>query len=66
MATIMQVVKTNINNKEINVMFDSGSDRSFITEDCAKSLQLDCVGRENVSVTCFADERKVTSDRFMN
>ena len=31
-TTVMQVVKTSINNKEVNVMFDSGSDRSFIRE----------------------------------
>ena len=36
MTTVMQVVKANMAGAEVNIMFDSGSDRSFISLDCAK------------------------------
>ncbi|GFR71744.1 Gypsy retrotransposon integrase-like protein 1 [Elysia marginata] len=62
MTTIMQVVKTNLKGKEINVMFDSGSDRSFITQACAKDLKLDCVDKEHVSFACFGDKNPQKED----
>ena len=57
-TTVMQVVKTSVNNRDVyvNVMFDSGSDRSFIREGCVKSLGLECVDKEVVSLACFGDK----------
>ncbi|RUS68645.1 hypothetical protein EGW08_023593 [Elysia chlorotica] len=59
MSTVMQVVHTQINGVDVNVMFDSGSDRSFVTTACANKLGLMKVGKENISYCCFAEEERV-------
>ena len=45
---------------EANVLFDEGSQSSFITEDVAKKLQLESHGKESLSISGFGDkERRV-------
>ncbi|KAK3770051.1 hypothetical protein RRG08_043209 [Elysia crispata] len=40
LKTVMQVVKTKIHGVGVNVMFDSGADRSFVTKTCGDKLGL--------------------------
>ena len=55
--TIMQVVKTKIEGVGLNVMFDSGSDRSFISAKCARKLKLKAIEFEMVKFSCFSEEK---------
>ena len=56
-TTIMQVVKTEIEGVGLNVMFDSGSDRSFISAKCAHKMKLKAVDSEKVNFACFSEEK---------
>ena len=47
-TTIMQVIKTKIEGVGLNVMFDSGLDRSFISAKCAHKLKLKAIDFEMV------------------
>ena len=50
----------------VNVMFDSGSDRSFVTLECARKLDLQSVGKESLAYCCFGENesRKGKRDVF--
>ena len=63
-TTIMQVVKTVIGGVEVNVMFDSGSDRSFITSSCAQRLNLNVVGQETLNYCRFAEKTQVRDGKL--
>ena len=56
-TTIMQVIKTKIEGVGLNVMFDSGSDRSFISAKCAHKLKLKAIDFEMVKFACFSEEK---------
>ncbi|KAK3731737.1 hypothetical protein RRG08_035406 [Elysia crispata] len=62
-TTIMQVVKTKIAGAEVNVMFDSGSDRSFVTLECARKLDLQSVGKESLAYCCFGENESRKGER---
>lgn len=64
--TVMQVVKTYIKGVEVNVMFDSGSDRSFITDTCAKKLGLEVTKQEYLQYSCFGNQNKVYDGKPKN
>ena len=55
--TLMQVVKTKIKDTSVNVLFDSGSDRSFISKTCVKSLKLKPVDNECLSFCPFGQSQ---------
>ena len=67
MTTVMQVVKTAIAGVEVNVMFDSGSDRSFITLECARKMKLEKIGKEPLEYICFGERtlRKGEKDVYV-
>ena len=59
-TTVMQVVKTKLQSKggkivEANVLFDGGSDLSFVTQDLVKKLDLKKSGEETFSFSGFGD-----------
>ncbi|GFR66710.1 transposon Ty3-G Gag-Pol polyprotein [Elysia marginata] len=54
-STVMQVVRAVIDGNEFNVLFDCGSDRSFITVGCAKRMKLKCIGKETLTYCCFGE-----------
>ena len=60
----MQVVKTKINGVGVNVMFDSGADRSFVTKTCADKLGLRNMGKKSLTYCCFAEEETVREDKL--
>ena len=55
--TLMQCVKTSLNGWNVYVLFDTGSDRSYITNTCAKRLKLTCIGEEVLSFSGFAAQQ---------
>ena len=67
MTTVTQVVKTAIAGAEINVLFDSGSDSSFITLECAMKLKLEKIGKELLDYICFGEitSRKGEKDVYV-
>ena len=59
-TTVMQVVKAKLQSKggkivEANVLFDGGSDLSFVTQDLVKKLDLKKSGEETFSFSGFGD-----------
>ena len=59
-TTVMQVVKAKLQSKggkivEANVLFDGGSDLSFVTQDLVKKLDLKKSGEERFSFSGFGD-----------
>ena len=59
-TTVMQVVKAKLQSKggkivEANVLFDGGSDLSFVTQDLVKKLDLKKSGEETSSFSGFGD-----------
>ena len=62
--TVMQVVKTKINGVGVNVMFDSGADRSFVTKTCADKLGLRNMGKKSLTYCCFAEEGTVRKEKL--
>ena len=60
----MQVVKTKINGVDVNVMFDSGADRSFVTKTCADKLGLRNMGKKSLTYCCFAEEGTVRKEKL--
>ena len=57
-STLMQCVKTSLAGcNNVYVLFDSGSDRSYITVDCAKRLKLNCIGEEVLTFSGFAAQQ---------
>lgn len=72
MHTVMQTVHTDLGGKRVAILFDSGSDRSFISRDLAHSLHLPVVRQESVFFSCFGESnvrenkprnvRKLTGD----
>ena len=56
--TVMQTVHTELKGRRVAILFDSGSDRSFISKDLAKSLKLPVVRQESVSFACFGEPNK--------
>ena len=57
--TVMQTVHTELKGRRVAILFDSGSDRSFISKDLAKSLKLPVVRQESVSFACFGEPNKL-------
>ena len=57
--TVMQTVHTELEGRRVAILFDSGSDRSFISKDLAKSLKLPVVRQESVSFACFGEPNKL-------
>lgn len=55
LSTVMQVVHAKICGTDVSIMFDSGSDRSFVTNECAKKLKLKVVKRELLQYNCFGE-----------
>ena len=49
LKTVMQVVKTKIHGVGVNVMFDSGADRSFVTKTCGDKLGLRNMGKKSLT-----------------
>lgn len=56
-VSVMQVVSADINNEKCTVLFDTGSDKSYITTSCVKRLKPKYVGNENVAYACFGEKR---------
>ena len=59
-TTVMQVVKAKLQSKggkivEANMLFDGGSDLSFVTQDLVKKLDLKKSGEETFSFSGFGD-----------
>ncbi|RUS75782.1 hypothetical protein EGW08_016443 [Elysia chlorotica] len=52
-STLMQVVRTHVGGHPLNVLFDSGSDFSYIREDAAKRLKLVKVGSQCTTIAAF-------------
>ena len=57
-STLMQVVRGKVNNTDITILFDTGSDRSFIRNDTAKKLNLSNKGKETLSLSTFGDNNR--------
>ena len=55
----MQTVHTELKGRRVAILFDSGSDRSFISKDMAKSLKLPVVRQESISFACFGEPNKL-------
>ena len=64
LKTVVQVVKTKINGVGVNVMLDSGADRSFVTKPCADKLGLRNIGKKSLTYCCFAEEETVGEEKF--
>ena len=60
-------MKTAIAGAEVNVLFDSGSDRSLITLECARKLKLEKIGKEPLEYICFGEmtSRKGEKDVYV-
>lgn len=56
--TIMQVVQTQIRGQIINVLFDSGSDRSFVKSSTAAKLGLQPIGKECLALSSFGGHKQ--------
>ena len=56
--TVIQVVKTKINGVGVNVLFDSGADRSFVTKTCADKLRLRNMGKKSRTFIIVALQKK--------
>lgn len=60
---LMQTLKTNESNpkngkvEEIRILFDSGSQRSYVSEPLAKRLDLKSQGIEEISVMTFGNNK---------
>ncbi|RUS77177.1 hypothetical protein EGW08_015064 [Elysia chlorotica] len=52
-STLMQVVQTHMGGHPLNVLFDSGSEFSYIREDAAKRLKLVKVGSQCTTIAAF-------------
>ncbi|GFO46525.1 rvt 1 and peptidase a17 and duf1758 domain contai ning protein [Plakobranchus ocellatus] len=52
-STLMQVIQTRVDGHQINILFDSGSDFSYIREDTAKKLNLPKVGYQYTTISAF-------------
>ena len=55
MHTLMQLVKTRVNDIELTILFDTGSDRSFIKTETAKKLKLSRKGTQTLTLTAFGN-----------
>lgn len=55
-TTLMQVIKTKVNGVEVSLLFDSGSDRSFVNASTAQLLKLKPIGCEELSYSCFGEQ----------
>ena len=56
--TIMQVVRGKVNDIDVTILFDTGSDRSFIKNDTAKKLNLISKGKETLCLSAFGDNNR--------
>ena len=56
--TLMQVVQTKIGGQNVNVLFDSGSDRSFVKSSTAAKLGLQPVKKECLSLSSFGGHKQ--------
>lgn len=54
-TTLMQCINTPIKGHDIYVLFDSGCDKSYVTNACAKKLKLKFHGQEDMNCSGFAD-----------
>lgn len=59
-ATVQVFNPTRPNKTEVVVLLDSGSQRSFVTEDLAKSLELSKLESEKLSISTFVTEKSRT------
>ena len=57
--TVLQVaeVTANESNEKMNILFDSGSDKSYISSSCVKRLGLSPIGREKISGALFGQSK---------
>ena len=57
--SMLQTARVNVKhtNTRINVLFDSGSDRSYISSACANRLKLTKVGQEKIAVAIFGESK---------
>ncbi|GFO17393.1 gypsy retrotransposon integrase-like protein 1 [Plakobranchus ocellatus] len=53
MSTLMQVIQTHVDGHQINILFYSGTDFSYIREDTAKKLNLPKVGYQCTTISAF-------------
>ena len=56
-VSVMQVITTEVNNERCTVLFDTGSDKSYITTSCVKRLKPKYIGNENVAYACFGENK---------
>jgi len=58
-TSVTQVYSSNANDyADANILFDEGAQRSFITEDLARRINLKRYGTESLSVSTFGDSAK--------
>ena len=60
--TLMQIVQTKIGEQKVTVLFDSGSDRSFVKSSTAAKLGLQPVKKECLSLSSFGGYEQSNND----
>ena len=62
-ATLMQHAEVPIRGEKVSVVFDTGSDRSYITSDTAQRLDLAAAGTELHGASGFGATRQEQSEK---